>query len=65
MIGERLGQARREADVTITKAAAHVDISVDTLRRYERDETEPSVNTVRRLALLYGKPLEWFVEGVI
>ncbi len=58
----RLRQARLEARLTQQGAAEQADIERNTLWRYEAGQREPSASTLRVLANIYGKPVDWFWE---
>lgn len=65
LLGDRLFVARKEAtkadpDLKLTWIAAQINVSVDTLIRYERGITEPSYRQIVHLANLYGKTVDWF-----
>lgn len=45
---------RKLAGLTQEKAAEHLGISVDTIKRYENDSYMPSNDIARKMCLLYG-----------
>ena len=66
-LGERL-RAARETEGHSTRAAARllsmhgVAVTHATLANYEKGVTFPSMTTVRTLATIYRRPVEWFLK---
>lgn len=60
--GIRLGVAREQADLTQSDVSGMLGINPITLSRWERGVASPDFLTTAQLALLYGKPLEWFAD---
>ena len=60
---EKLKQARFDAHMTQEQAADSADISRYSIQRYELGQTEPSASTLKSLADVYGKNLDWFWSG--
>ena len=52
-------QARKDAGLSQAKASTRSGISIPSMRRYEQGITRPTRATLRRLALIYGKPPSW------
>ena len=57
---ERMRRARKEAGLTLQKAAELSNRHWMTIWRGEKGATEPEKATLADLAEVYGKPLEWF-----
>lgn len=53
-----LKAARVNAGYTLTQASELLDISVNTLSRYENGKSFPSVNVVKRMVGLYAIPFD-------
>lgn len=53
-LGSRLRAARTAAALTRHATAVAVEVSPDTIGRWERDDTAPDVGELRRLAGVYG-----------
>ncbi len=67
-LGPRLREARTEAGLTTRALAQHLKdaghaVSHVTLSKYERNEFSPTAATLRVIAGIVAKPVEWF-EGV-
>ena len=62
--GDRLKQARREAGLTLERAADVLGTSFNTIWRYEAEQHRPSGPTLYALASLYNRPVEWFFAEV-
>lgn len=63
MLGDRLREARVAAGLTQDAAARMANMGRQMVNRYERGRRRPSLHGVRALAEVYGRPLEWFLEG--
>jgi transcriptional regulator with XRE-family HTH domain len=61
-LGAKIAAARDAAQMRPEALAAALEVSVETLRRYESGRTVPSYLAVVRVAELTGKPVDWFVE---
>lgn len=66
--GVRLREARQGAGLTTRDLAKRLtemghSVSHVTISKYERDEFSPTADTLRAIASVVGKPVEWF-EGV-
>jgi transcriptional regulator with XRE-family HTH domain len=62
-LGTRIRTARTEAGLTAEQLAPLIGVTMGTLLRWERDEFEPSVKKVRRIAEETGKPLAYFISS--
>ena len=62
MMRERLRQARLKAGLTQEDAARLANLERNTVNRYERGRTQPTLPGVCALAKVYGKPLDWFLD---
>ena len=51
--------ARKDAGLSQAYTAQCAGISLAAIRRYEHRKARPTRSTLRRLALLYGKPTSW------
>lgn len=57
LFGERMAARREELEWPRWKLAAAVDLSPDTIRRYELGDTGPSIPDAMRIAQALGVPL--------
>jgi len=62
-LGERLKSARRSRGLQGSVVAEALGCDVRTLYRWERDEFEPSIGMLTRLAELYGVTLHHLIYG--
>ena len=58
--GEKLSQARRDADLTQTVVCYMTGLNISAIRRYERGISSPSARTLQTLATIYNRPAGWF-----
>lgn len=63
IIGARIAQARAAAGLSLERVAVELDVSRDTVERYERGETigGPSYISIVAIAKLTGRPVDWFM----
>lgn len=59
-VGSRLAEARRARGLTATDLASMVEVSVQSLSKYENDHQTPRHETVERLARTLGLPSQYF-----
>ena len=59
-LAERLRQARLEKKLTLEQVAEALNTSYPTIWRYEAGQRNPPGPTLHALAMLYGRPMEWF-----
>ena len=64
VIGNRLKELRQARKLTREQVATAIEVSVDTIERIEAGNHHQSVETVTRLAMLYGVTLNFIVLGV-
>ncbi len=62
-LGKRLKNARLARGLRGAEVAAALDCDVRTLYRWERDEFEPSIASLTRLAGLYGLSVDSLIYG--
>lgn len=60
-VGAKIAEARVNAGLRGEALAATLDVSLDTLKRYERGDTDPSYLAIVAIAGQTGKPVEWFM----
>ena len=58
LVGRRLREARESVRMTLSQAAEQASLSTQELTRFEAGHDDPSLNDVRRLAILYGVTLD-------
>lgn len=54
--------ARREAGLSQVKLAAAVGVTGRAVQFYESGDRQPKATILARIALVTGKPLEWFFQ---
>jgi len=62
-IGTRIREVRRARGISQQQLAQQVDISVRTLRAYEKNECVPDVVTLQRIATALDFPVDDFWRG--
>ena len=58
--GERLREARRFRQLSISQLAEKVDVSKQMISKYERNDAQPSPGTYQKIVLTLGFPLSFF-----
>lgn len=58
-IGERLKQIRIERKITQDEIWERTGIPKSSLSRYENNETDPSIETVKKLAKYFDVSIDW------
>lgn len=53
-LGEMIREARQSADVSVADLAERTGVAANTVYRWERDELEPSISTLRIVAGALG-----------
>ena len=61
-LDRKLRLAREQADMTQQRAAELAGLERNSVWRYEAGQREPSASTLRILARIYNKPVDWFWE---
>ena len=61
ILAERLHSLRKERNLTQADISKEIDISLNSYRRYERNEREPDAPTLARMADFYGVTLDYLV----
>ncbi len=62
-VGDRLRAARERITYDRKKFASLINVSVDTIRSYERNKTEPKTNNLNAWVLATGMSREWILTG--
>lgn len=63
-LGTRIRQARKDAGFRNAETlAVAMGVSHRTVQRWEANEGEPSIARMREIAVLTGKPLEYFFSS--
>lgn len=62
-LNERLKKARKEANKTQAELAKMLDISENTIKRYEKDASKIPVSIVSKIALLCNEDEIWLFTG--
>jgi transcriptional regulator with XRE-family HTH domain len=63
LMGSRLKSAREKLRFSQKEAAARLGIHNSTLGKYELGEREPDLETIRKIANLYGVSPDWIIFG--
>jgi XRE family transcriptional regulator, regulator of sulfur utilization len=63
-LGERLREVRQQRDQTLVQVAQTIDLSVSYLSDLERGRTQPSLDTLERLAAHYHVTVIDLMQGV-
>ncbi|MDR3100150.1 MAG: cupin domain-containing protein [Paraburkholderia sp.] len=63
MIGERLKELRTLHGLSLRQLAAQADVSATLLSQIERSVTDPSLETMRRLAAVFGESVASLFTG--
>lgn len=58
-----LKAARINSGLTQQEAANYLNVSVQTLRKYEKDSTSITFNTLNKMSKLYSMPIAYFCIG--
>lgn len=58
-IGERLKTLRKEKDMTLDELGAALNLPKSSLSRYENEESDPSIETVKRIASYFNVSIDW------
>ncbi|GIK42605.1 MAG: MerR family transcriptional regulator [Chloroflexota bacterium] len=59
-LGEKIRTRREEIDISLRELAARTDLTHSFLSLVERDQADPSINSLRRIAEALGTPLANF-----
>lgn len=62
-MGNRIRELRTERNLSLAQLEQELGISYFTLRRYEREETEPKLDTWLKLADYFGVPVG-YLQGI-
>jgi transcriptional regulator with XRE-family HTH domain len=60
--GEKVRQARDSLGLTQKELGAKLDRDAITVSRWERNESFPSLQALRRLAIMSSVPVDWFFD---
>lgn len=58
-IGVRLKQLRKENNMTLDELGVKLNMPKSSLSRYENEESDPSIETVKKIAQFYGVTIDW------
>ncbi|RKT13453.1 transcriptional regulator with XRE-family HTH domain [Paraburkholderia sp. RAU2J] len=62
-IGDALARARLEVRMTQEEVSAKIGVNTETISRFERGHTAPTLLRLFELAAIYGVPPETFIAG--
>lgn len=62
VLGNQLRKYRQKSKFTATEIAQKLGVSKSTISNYEKGIRKPSVDTIRKLAILYGVSIEALVD---
>ncbi|MFV0296235.1 MAG: helix-turn-helix domain-containing protein [Hyphomicrobiaceae bacterium] len=63
LIGKRLREARKAANLTLMELAELVKIAPQQLQKYEAARTRVSASRLYQLAVVLDRPMFWFFEA--
>jgi transcriptional regulator with XRE-family HTH domain len=58
-IGERLKTLRKENDMTLDELGVKLNMPKSSLSRYENGESDPSIETVKKIASFFNVSIDW------
>ncbi len=61
--GELLQKLRKQKNLTIKEVATYLHVTHPSISRYENNLQEPSIETLTKLADLYGVSLDYLIKG--
>lgn len=61
LVGQKLKQRRDELNLSLRALAAQTDLSAAFLSQIERGKSNPSLNSLQRIAKTLGVPLHFFL----
>ena len=64
-LGNRIQQLRKKKNITQATLAKQIDISLPQLVRYETKEVQPTADTLRKIANVFGVSIDFIVNGDI
>jgi uncharacterized protein YjbI with pentapeptide repeats len=62
-IGSKIAEARKNIQLSQAELTKHISISPQAVGKWERGESMPDINTLNRLAELFGVDLNYFSES--
>lgn len=60
-LGQRLRRLRLKADMSMEEVARRINVTFSSVGKYERDEQEPRLHTLRDLARLFGVSIAYLL----
>jgi transcriptional regulator with XRE-family HTH domain len=63
-IGQRLKDARRRSHLTQRELAEQAGVGLNSIRKVEQTDYEPTLRLYRRLAESLGVRIEWLLFGI-
>ncbi len=64
-LGHRLQQLRKEKGLTQAALAEQIAISLPQLVRYETKEVQPTADTLKKIANVFGVSIDFIVNGTL
>jgi len=64
-LGDRIQQLRKDNNLTQSKLAEKIELSVPQLVRYETKDVQPPANVLSKLAQVLGVSIDYIVDGAI
>jgi transcriptional regulator with XRE-family HTH domain len=62
-MGLRIKACRVEKDLSQTELAKRLGVTKAAVSQWETDRSSPEMDTLRRLAGMFGRTVEWMVSG--
>jgi SOS-response transcriptional repressor LexA len=63
MVGQRIIELRKEVEMSQLKLAELLGIKAAAVSQFENDKTNPSIETLLRIADVFGVNLHWLLKG--
>lgn len=64
-LGQRLQQLRKDKGMTQASLAEQINISLPQLVRYETKEVQPTADTLKKIANVFGISIDYLVNGTL
>ncbi len=60
-LGEKIKQLRQEKDLSLEKLAQNIDIAKSILWKYEKNQTSPSSEIIKRIAVFFNVSTDYLL----
>ncbi len=62
-LGKRIQQLRKEKNMTQAQLSKEIEISLPQLVRYETKDVQPTAETLKKIANVFGVSIDYLVNG--